>query len=190
VPPYVTGFPLADCLDDCRLLQDCVKRGVKFRDIDGDGLPQEVGEPGLGGWRIRAYSFPGNVFQGEVTTSAVDGSYEFNTLTCNQTYTFCEVRQTGWTQTVPPPPPAGDVVSCAGIEPDPTIPLGPLGYREFLAEGAVLEDNDFGNFIDQQCPKFPTLNANVTIRSCRSTARRPRTSRSTGGSMSSAAASR
>jgi parallel beta-helix repeat protein len=136
----------------------CVKRGTKFQDLDGNGLPREAGEPGLGGWKIRAYSQPGNVFVAEVTTAA-DGTYEFPNLTC-ATFTFCEVLQPTWQQTFPAAA-GGEVVSCAGI--DPTVELGPLGYQETLVATAPSEGNDFGNFLQGECPKFPGLQVNKTI---------------------------
>src|SRR5262249_46665992 len=38
--------------------QECIKRGTKFNDVDGDGKPREALEPPLPGWTIRAYLFP------------------------------------------------------------------------------------------------------------------------------------
>jgi parallel beta-helix repeat protein len=160
-PTPPTAFALAiDCNDPLICLPggDCVKRGMKFRD-DGDGV-KEVGEPGLGGWKIRAYTAAG--FETEEETLA-DGSYEFNTLTCGVEYTFCEVLQSPWTQTFPPAL-GGKVVSCAGLEPDPAIILGPRGYRETLVANSPSENNDFGNFLQNGvCPKFPSLSPDVTI---------------------------
>jgi hypothetical protein len=117
----------------------CIKRGTKFNDLNGDGV-KDPGDPGLPGWKIRAYSQPGNVFVGEVTTGA-SGAYEFPDLACG-TYTFCEVLQSTWTQTFPAAA-GGGVVSCAGLE--PVITLGPLGYQETLVDTAPSEGNDFGN---------------------------------------------
>lgn len=137
---------------------DCIKRGTKFRDVDGDGV-REPGDTGLVGWRIRAYTAAG--FETEVTTLA-DGSYEFNTLQCGVEYTFCEVLLSTWTETFPPAL-GGKVVSCVGLEPDPTIVLGPRGYQETLVQGVPSENNDFGNFVGGACPKFPGMTADVTI---------------------------
>src|SRR5215471_849931 len=123
-------------------VEPCVKRGTKFNDLDNDGQPREVGEPGLPGWKIRAYLSPTNSFAGEVTTGA-DGTYEFSSLACG-TYTFCEVLQSTWTQTFPAAV-GGHVVSCAGLEPNPAIVLGPRGYKETLLSGVPSEGNDFGN---------------------------------------------
>ncbi len=152
---------------NCATLQctppPCVKRGVKFHDVDGDGQPREAGEPGLGGWEIRAYSFPGNVLQ-KTTTTAADGSYAFTfdavAGVCG-TFTFCEVLQPTWTQTFPGAV-GGNVVSCSGI--DNTVTLGGFGYRETLNQGDVLTGNDFGNFTPPgDCPKFPDLVADKTF---------------------------
>src|SRR5262245_8606166 len=130
---------------------ECEKRGTKFNDLDGDGQAKEPGEPGLGGWVIRAYTFPGAAFAGQVSTDA-SGNYAFTGptgLTCG-TYTFCEVLQATWTQTFPAVV-GGGVVSCAGI--DNTFTLGPLGYRETLVAGSPATGNDFGNH--QQPPPTP-----------------------------------
>ena len=137
----------------------CVKRGMKFEDLGVKGV-KDPSDPGLGGWKIRAYSQPGNVFVAEVTTNP-DGTYEFPNLTCGLLFTFCEVLQPTWTQTFPAAA-GGEVVSCAGI--DPSVVLGPLGYQETLVATAPSEDNDFGNVQEQgECPKFPGLQVNKTI---------------------------
>ena len=138
------SFPGYDTYLDDRMqavLPGCLKRGTKFNDLDGDGQPREAGEPGLPGWKIRAYTFPANVFAGDATTGA-GGSYELS-LACG-TYTFCEAQQSRWTETFPAGV-GGDVVSCVGIELNPSITLGPLGYRETLVAGQPSEGNDFGN---------------------------------------------
>lgn len=118
----------------------CEKRGTKFSDLD-QSHAREPGEPGLSGWEIRAYSQPGNVFVSSATTDG-NGDYEFTGLACG-TYTFCEVLQSGWTQTFPNVA-GGDVVSCAAV--DQSVTLGPLGYSETLVSGQPSVDNDFGNF--------------------------------------------
>ena len=78
---------------------------------------------------------------------------QFLDLACG-TYTFCEVLQTNWTQSFPAA--AGeDVVSCAGIESDPSVVLGALGYRETLVVGEPALGNDFGNHSVAPPPPFP-----------------------------------
>lgn len=137
----------------------CEKRGTKFQDLDGDGVPREAGEPGLAGWVIRAYTVPGNAFAGSATTD-VDGHYAFLSLTCG-TYTFCEVLQTGWTQRFPAAA-GGDIMSCAAIEPNPNIILGALGYREVLVPGQPSLGNDFGNEAPETCIEVTKVCADAT----------------------------
>lgn len=136
----------------------CVKRGRKFNDI--------AGQPGLAGWQICAYNDQ-NVLESCQTTTAPNGAYEFDQLTCGLQYTFCEVLQPNWTQTFPTLPNADPtIVSCQGLVSPGPGPLGPVGYRETLVVNVPSENNDFGNVTTGgggQCPKFPTLNADVTI---------------------------
>lgn len=130
----------------------CAILGTKFRDLDGDRAPLMAGEPGLDNRKIRVY--PASIFGSQVTTRA-DGSYELEVI-CGVAgldppggeYTVCEVLEPGWLQTFPSVA-GGDVVSCAGIEPDPAIVLAPLGYRKTVTNGEggtpISAGNDFGN---------------------------------------------
>ena len=79
--------------------------GVKFEDVNGDGVRQ-AGEPGLGGWTIDL------AYQGTVvatTTTAADGGYAFaldaNALPIRAgTFTVTERQQPGWVQSRAPAP--------------------------------------------------------------------------------------
>lgn len=74
--------------------------GIKFEDLDGDGI-LDPGEPGLPGWTINlAGPVPG------VTVTGVGGAYSFINLPAGN-YTVSEVLQAGWTQTAPAPIPPG-----------------------------------------------------------------------------------
>src|SRR5581483_12413275 len=69
--------------------------GVKFNDINGDGV-REAGESGLQGWTIQLLRTTDVVLA--TTTTAADGSYTFDGLAAG-TYRVREVGQTGWVQT-------------------------------------------------------------------------------------------
>src|SRR3989449_7407240 len=117
------------------------KSGVKFKDLNGNGL-KDVGEPGLSGWTIRAYvdvNGNGTLDAGETTIAAsasTDGSGAY-TLTLNPgTYVVCEVLQPTWTQSKPAN------TKCAAGSPT----LGPGGYALTVTSGSSDTGNDFGNF--------------------------------------------
>jgi parallel beta-helix repeat protein len=142
--------------------QPCPKRGRKFFDVNNNG--QDDSEPGLAGWQICAFDNTG-MLVGQCQTTNGSGNYEFTTLTCDQTYTFCEVLQPGWTQTFPNQVGGNVVNTCSTFQGAPG-PLATFGYQETLTTGQVFEGNDFGNFMrppDGDCPKFPNLQADVTI---------------------------
>lgn len=73
--------------------------GVKFNDLDGDGIRQS-GEPGLEDWTIFLdANDDGALGPGETsTTTNLYGSYSFGSLAAG-TYLVREVQQEGWTQT-------------------------------------------------------------------------------------------
>ena len=99
--------------------QKATKSGMKFEDLDADGV-KDAGEPGLGGWTIEA------VQGGQVvasTTTAANGTYSFSLKP--GTYTFREVQKAGWTQ---------------------SYPAAPGTYTETLKSGQVSDKNDFGNW--------------------------------------------
>ncbi|MCU0978062.1 MAG: hypothetical protein MUF25_02725, partial [Pirellulaceae bacterium] len=113
--------------------QGAVKSGIKFEDLDGDGV-KDSGEPGLPGWTINLI---GTDLQGAsvalTTTTDIDGSYAFS-LTPG-IYTVYETMPGGWSQSFPQ---AG-----TGIV---TAPNGTLGYQITLASGQQDTDNHFGNY--------------------------------------------
>ena len=71
--------------------------GIKFNDLDGDGL-RDAGEPGLPNWQIGL-----NVATVPPVLTDSLGRYCFNNLPAG-TYVITETQQTGWTQTAPPSP--------------------------------------------------------------------------------------
>ena len=69
--------------------------GVKFNDLDGDGVKDE-GEPGLAGWKIKLST-------GAIAITDANGNYSFNNLFTGN-YTLTETMQSGWKQTLQPDP--------------------------------------------------------------------------------------
>jgi hypothetical protein len=84
--------------NDCGEPQFGSISGLKFNDIDGDGV-KDAGEPGLPGWTIRLIDEAGNVIA--ETTTDQNGEYGFGSLGAG-TYHVSEAQQLGWTQTFPP----------------------------------------------------------------------------------------
>ncbi|WP_218653149.1 ELWxxDGT repeat protein [Nostoc sp. TCL26-01] len=80
---------------------DAEIRGMKWNDIDGDGV-KDTGEPGLQGWTIYLDSNSnGQLDNGEIsTTTDANGNYQFTNLRPG-IYTVAEVQQPGWKQTFP-----------------------------------------------------------------------------------------
>ncbi|MBI4114346.1 MAG: hypothetical protein HY445_00705 [Candidatus Niyogibacteria bacterium] len=75
--------------------------GVKFEDSDGNGDPQENGEPELSGWTIRLYDTsvePWELIGTDVTDET--GAYSFDGI-MQGSYKVCEVMQDGWIQSFP-----------------------------------------------------------------------------------------
>lgn len=119
--------------------------GRKFNDLGGDGL-NEIGDPGLGGWEIRAYADnePQNgvldvteLTAGPVattTTSDNTGGYSFDLAPGS--YVICEVLQGNWAQSFP----GGAPAECAA---GPS--LGPQGHAVTLVAGQHSMGNAFGN---------------------------------------------
>ena len=120
--------------------------GAKFNDVDGDG-ERGAGEPGLGGWEIRAYEDAnqnGALDPGETTPAAdtetnSDGTYELNLDPGD--YVICEVAQIDWEQTAPAPSDQECAVGAAGGVEDG-------GHAVSIATGQTLTDRDFGNHRD------------------------------------------
>ena len=75
-------------------------RGKKFYDANGNGV-LEVGEPGIGGWKIRLLDSQGLELASQFTQP--DGSYCFNGLTSGKTYIVREALplETNWRATTP-----------------------------------------------------------------------------------------
>ena len=114
---------------------DCTISGVKFNDLDGDGV-KDSGEPKLSGWTIRLYRERGHpnhdwVLEQTKTTDG-NGAYSFAPY-YSANYRVCEVLQTGWTQTRPTSNVCSDFTG-----------VGQKGY-EFWVSGSNVPNKDFGN---------------------------------------------
>src|SRR5207249_4290146 len=68
--------------------------GIKFNDVNGDGVRQS-GEAGLAGWTVQLLDAGGNVLKS--TTTGPGGSYSFTGLAAG-THRVREVGQSGWAQ--------------------------------------------------------------------------------------------
>jgi hypothetical protein len=105
--------------------QTATKSGIKFNDLDADGV-KDAGEPGLGGWTIYVdYDNDGILDAGEpsAVTAAVTGAYTITGIVPG-TWRVKEEAQAGWTCSYPA-----------------------LGYHEeTFTSGATLLENDFGNW--------------------------------------------
>ena len=176
--PANTLLPAATCATSCQPPPPGNKSGVKFNDLNQNGV-QDGAEPGLIGWTIHLFN-TGTMalLQTKVTLAAnpgpptPDGFYAFDPLPPGN-YTVCEALQAGWQQTAPlaVPPPAGETLAnCAPFGAANGLTLGPRGYNFTITAAAeVFAANNFGNF--QQPPE-------VTVRSSRRWSR-PARSRST-----------
>ena len=116
--------------------QKATKTGMKFHDLDADGV-KDAGEPGLPGWTITAYADAnanGIRDAGENTVAAtqVTGAGGTYSLSLNPgRYVVCETQQAGWTQSFPANAACG---------------AGAGGWGINLASGELDSGNDFGNW--------------------------------------------
>lgn len=120
-----------DSGNDFGNFRKATKSGVKFHDLDADGV-KDSGEPLLSGWEITLVGTDGlgNAVSLSTLTDA-NGAYSF---TVNPgTYQVCETHQSGWMQTFPT---AGADCSSQG---------GGLGYAITLVSNETDSGNDFGN---------------------------------------------
>ncbi|HLF92904.1 MAG TPA: SdrD B-like domain-containing protein, partial [Planctomycetota bacterium] len=102
-------------------------RGVKFEDVDGDGI-RDAGDPALAGWTIFLDGNEnGGLDPGEVSRlTDATGAYVFSDLTPGQ-YLVAEELQPGWIRTLPADP-------------------GALGYPVDITISGDVVTRDFGNF--------------------------------------------
>jgi SdrD B-like domain len=145
------------------------KKGIKFHDRNADG-DRDTGEETLSGWQIKLYRNPdgdgvledsddgvtgnGATPVGAPATTDANGQYVFPNLQ-NGNYIVCEVRQSGWNQSLPNSGTA-DKADCS-IDPS----LGALG-RAFTMTGPDHTGNDFGNYRNatKSGTKFVDTNGN------------------------------
>ncbi|HUM69034.1 MAG TPA: SdrD B-like domain-containing protein, partial [Chloroflexota bacterium] len=72
--------------------------GFKFNDLNGNGVWERPGEPGIADWEIQLLGGGGLT----ITHTNIDGSYCFDGLADGQ-YTVMEILRPGWQQTFPDP---------------------------------------------------------------------------------------
>jgi hypothetical protein len=164
VPANTAIFPLAACANTCGALPAGNKSGVKFNDLNKNGVQDGV-EPGLIGWTIHVFDTATKALLQSTVTAAAnagppatpDGFYSF-TLGPGS-YTVCEALQSGWQQTAPlaVPPPAGETLAdCAPFGAANLLTLGPRGYNFTIVSTEVFSGNNFGNFQPPgECPEDP-----------------------------------
>ena len=170
--PANTLLPAATCATSCQPPPPGNKSGVKFNDLNQNGV-QDGAEPGLIGWTIHLFN-TGTMalLQTKVTLAAnpgpptPDGFYAFDPLPPGN-YTVCEALQAGWTQTAPlaVPPPAGETLAnCAPFGVANGLTLGPRGYSFTITAAAeVFAANNFGNFLPPgDCPEDPLRASKIT----------------------------
>ncbi|MEG4029408.1 MULTISPECIES: DUF4347 domain-containing protein [unclassified Microcoleus] len=128
--------------------------GIKFNDLNKNGIQDGPEEPPLGGWTIYLDANNNGVqdaVAAETGTNAavtdVAGNYQFTNLPAG-TYTLREVPQTGWTQTVPAVNAATPTLSGA--------------FTIAVTSGTDSQNNNFGNFKPNSISglKFNDLNNN------------------------------
>ncbi|NQE32346.1 DUF4347 domain-containing protein [Microcoleus asticus] len=128
--------------------------GLKFNDLNKNGIQDAPAEPPLGGWTIYLDANNNGVQEAvpaetgtNATVTDVAGNYQFTNLPAG-TYTVREVPQTGWTQTVPPVNAATPTLSGA--------------FTIAVTSGTDSQNNNFGNFRPNSISglKFNDLNTN------------------------------
>lgn len=110
--------------------QNATKTGVKFHDLNGDGIKGAT-EPLLANWEIRAYD--------GTTQEASDLTDQYGVYSLSLkpgSYTVCEVLKAAWYQSYP------TGTDCQGV----AAGLGAAGYAITLTSGQVDAGNDFGNY--------------------------------------------
>ncbi|NCC76103.1 MAG: hypothetical protein EOM08_06680 [Clostridia bacterium] len=122
--------------------QPATKTGIKFEDLDADGV-LDAGEPAIEDWTIERYKVilvPGGINQlipdGSTLTDE-DGIYLFDDMVPGVRYFIAEEQREGWNQSYPNSTTGGTAVEYAGKG---------WGYEIILTSGQVDQDNDFGNW--------------------------------------------
>jgi SdrD B-like domain/Right handed beta helix region len=166
--PADLKIPSAECASRCQGLAAGIKTGVKFHDLNQNGV-QDANEPGLPGWEIHVFDTVTKALVQSTVTLAADpnsipptpaGFYSFTLDPGN--YTVCEGLQAGWTQTAPlagsVPPPGESLANCTTYTNSGAITPGPRGYNFTIVGAEVLSGNDFGNVMPVgACLKLPNL---------------------------------
>ena len=124
--------------------QSSLVSGLKFEDVNGDGMRQAPGEGGLGDWTVRAYrddNGNGLLDAGEATlvaeTQTAVGSGAYQLTLPPGDYVLCELAQATWEQTAPAP-----IDNECG---DTLAGLADGGHALTLNAGQNLPGQDFGN---------------------------------------------
>lgn len=121
----------------------CTPHGIKFHDINNNGVYDEGTDSTMSGWEIRAYNLLTN--QEDTVFTDANGWYIFPALPAG-TWEIYEVQQSGWVQTFPTS----------------------VFYHIVGASGQVIGGVDFGNTL--QCSSPTSTSATVGVNDNFSTA--------------------
>ncbi|MDD2458269.1 MAG: SdrD B-like domain-containing protein [Eubacteriales bacterium] len=139
--------------------QPATKTGIKFEDLDADGV-LDAGEPAIEGWTIYRYIvtiIPGTDGQRALTADGStltdeDGIYLFDDMVPGVRYFIAEELREGWNQSYPNGTTGGTAFEIEGEG---------WGYEIILTSGQVDQDNNFGNwrYATKSGMKFEDLDA-------------------------------
>ncbi|TAK57427.1 MAG: T9SS type A sorting domain-containing protein, partial [Bacteroidetes bacterium] len=129
--------------------KDAVISGMKFNDLDGDGV-QDEGEAGLAGWTIRATKGASV----KNTTTDAQGLYSISfTYSDAGQWTVSEVVQASWRQTYPASGTYSVLIQSGALAPNKTFGNYQLSsisgkkYDDMLGDSAIVDDQGINSWV-------------------------------------------